>query len=707
MSPFRAGEGETPVKAARAAYAGLSLAALPLLGLFYARYVPLVGAYQAALGPVLAAVFAATLIRPFRGTLLFIFAFPLVNSLPYFFGLAEPLPMAPAALVLGLAFLFAYVLRAAVVPPALPVPSPVSRPLALFAALVAASGLIVFGRYAGFFPFVADGVYEWTVNAHGVSAGGGIMSVVFTALSFLTGIGLFAVLRSTLGSRDRARKAILALAAGSGLSLVFGVVQKLADPRLGNNPTSIAGGLINGTFKDALSFGAFLSMAAPVFLGAAMWMKKAERVLFGGLYIGAAVVILFTGSKSGLLAFMVSSVFTVVALVVFGQTGVPGAKGRARRWLAWAALGAILGAAMLLGINRQGGLWKSLENTASLGRLLIHARNFSWQSLLINRGDILWPVAIAMIRDYPLTGVGVGGYIIEMSNYAADRGLKYGTPESAENLPLQIGSELGLAGLLVAAWILWEIGRRIAGQWKAPGSEPRDRFLLIGLTGGLFAFALNGLVHTFIWSYEIHYTFWLLAALVFALRDDRRAAAGQAEPARAVRKSPAVRILFPAAILLFSAVHLWNSTHSLSLESRAEKYGFKQDFGFYRQEKAPDGRDFRWAGKRAGTELLVEKARFEVPLMASHPDLAKRPVKVEVFLVRRFFKEKRLLRELTIAASDWRTYEFTLSPADVGRSAVILFKVDRTWVPQKALHAPDPRRLGIAVGPIRFLQPRP
>jgi hypothetical protein len=73
-----------------------------------------------------------------------------------------------------------------------------------------------------------------------------------------------------------------------------------------------------------------------------------------------------------------------------------------------------------------------------------------------------------------------------------------------------------------------------------------------------------------------------------------------------------------------------------------------------------------------------------------------------VFLIRRFFREKRLLRELTIATSDWQTYTFAFSPEDIGRSAILLFKVDRTWAPQKALHVPDPRRLGIAVGPFRF-----
>lgn len=75
----------------------------------------------------------------------------------------------------------------------------------------------------------------------------------------------------------------------------------------------------------------------------------------------------------------------------------------------------------------------------------------------------LWEPALRMAADYPLTGVGLGAYIIEVSNYSAYFDKDRTTPESSENDLLQVASELGAAGLIVAAWaalvLLREIGR--------------------------------------------------------------------------------------------------------------------------------------------------------------------------------------------------------------------------------------------------------
>jgi hypothetical protein len=688
----------------------LCLAALPLLGLFYVRYVPFVGPFQAALVPILLAVSGLTLANPVWGTLAFVFAFPLINNLPYFFGLGEPLPMAPTALVLALCYLWAWLIRAAVLPPSRGKQQGLDRPLLMFVALVTVSGLVTFFRYFDFPPLRSDGFYELTTNMHRVSSGGAAMSVVFTSLCFLTGFAVFGVLRTTLRRPGLPRNALFAFSASAGLAVIFSFVQKFLDLKLGNNPLSISAVLINGTFKDAMSFGGFLGIVAPVFLAAIAWSRKACRPAFIGLFLASAGAILFTGSKSGLLIYAAASGFTAVLLIVLrpgnrGGRGVgnPGGGKRLARTVLVLAGGALL----LWAGGRKAGLWKWMGTSASLSRLSALARDFNWEKILIVRADTLWPISVAMTRDYPLTGVGVGGYIIEMSNYAADMKLTAGTPESAENLPLHIVSELGLVGLLIAAWILLEIGRKIVSQWKSLASEPRDRFFLIGLAGGIFSFILVSQVHTFIWSYEIHYTFWLLVALVYGPGREGASDPGENKPAVPVRKSFVRRVAFPAVLLVFSAVHLWNSTHSLSLESRAVKYGFKQDFGFYQQEKTADGRDFRWTGKHAGTELVVEETRLEISLLASNPDIAERPVRVRVFLVKPFFREKRLLGELAIKDSDWQTREFALAPEDVGKIALLLFKVDRTWVPQKALRVPDPRHLGIAVGPIRFLPPRP
>jgi len=690
----------------RLACAGLSLLAIPAIGLFYIRYVPLVRPFQTALLPILLAVFLTALVRPAWGILLFIFAFPLINSLPYFFGLAEPLPQAPTALVLCLFYLLALLLRGIIAGPILQSSHPIFRPMVLFAGLVTVSALITFLRYANFFPLLSDRIYELTSNLYRVSSGGAIMSVVFTALSYLTGLGFFLAVITSLNSRADIRMAIGILGASTGLSLLFALYQQVLNPKFGNNPISIKQALINGTFKDALSFGAYLAIAAPLFLGAAFWYRKRMRLICLGLFSLSGFMILFSGSKSGLLALAMALIFW--GIIWASRLGRPkggfekvGQRRKRIPTVSWAVGLIIVGGLAWVGYSHKETIVKMISGSQSVVRLKSRSSNFSLKKVLYGRSDSLWPLAGAMIRDYPVTGVGVGGYIIEMSNYAKDKNVIIKIPESAENSALQIGSELGLVGLLVAAWIFWEIVKQIGRQFRFVGKSPRDRYLLIGLTMGIFSFVLISFVHTFIWSYEIKYTLWLLVGLLFCLRhaDDGRRSDVSDERRRFGKKSWIIDV---GLVFLYSSVLLWNSTHSLSLESRAAKYGFKQDFGFYQKEKTVDGREFRWTGRSAGMELLIEKAGLNIPLRALHPDVQKRPVRVKVYLVMRLFKEKLLLGEIWIRDTNWKTYEFAVSPEQVGRNAILLLKADRTWVPKKALGVPDPRCLGVALGSIYF-----
>lgn len=67
---------------------------LCLFGLFYYKYVPLVPAFQITVVPILLTVFLITILKVKRGILLFIFLFPLINNLPYFFGIFLDIPHA-------------------------------------------------------------------------------------------------------------------------------------------------------------------------------------------------------------------------------------------------------------------------------------------------------------------------------------------------------------------------------------------------------------------------------------------------------------------------------------------------------------------------------------------------------------------------------------------------------------------------------------
>jgi len=161
------------------------------------------------------------------------------------------------------------------------------------------------------------------------------------------------------------------------------------------------------------------------------------------------------------------------------------------------------------------------------------------------------------------------------------------------------------------------------------------------------------------------------------------------------------KIISLVLILIFGGVHLWNSTRSLSLKRRTELLGIKQDFGFYQPEKTSDGREFRWTRSYGGLALRIEKPVMAIPLLASHPDIQKKPVKVKIYLIKEFFKQKELLDEVILTKSIWKICEYSI-PQEVGNEVILLLKVNRTWNPLKTLGTPDPRNLGVALGTIEF-----
>jgi hypothetical protein len=211
--------------------------------------------------------------------------------------------------------------------------------------------------------------------------------------------------------------------------------------------------------------------------------------------------------------------------------------------------------------------------------------------------------------------------------------------------------------------------------------------------------------HTFIGSYEIKYTFWLLVGLAFCLgrpsESEGSDSAISDNEGRNGSWKKSLNIGAAAVIAVFGASLLWNSTHSLSLASRTALLGIKQNFGFYQLEKTADGREFRWTRGYGGTTIKIGKPVLKLSILASHPDIQANPVQVRVYLVKEFFRQKRLLAEITLSQDVWKTFEYDI-PEEVGREVILLLKVSRTWNPQKTLGVPDPRNLGIALGKIEF-----
>jgi len=443
--------------------------------------------------------------------LVFVFAFPLVNNLPYFFKIDTDIPHAPAALVLFLVFFLGWLIHNSFYFSRLSFDQEVFRPITLFSLIVILSGIITFFRYANFFPILSDSVHELIVNVNDVRAGGAIMSVVFGSLNYLTGVAFFIVLYNSIKSKELLKKLLCAFSISILVSLVFSLVQIYYSISIGNTSFFTILDRINSTFKDPNSFGVVLASSIPLFLGMFLSFHKCHRFFYLFLAIFGLLIFPSIGSRSGLLGLVVS-LFLFILLFLLARN-----KGHKRKIVIVASSIMII---VLLVLS-----FYFLSTQTSLSKRLFWSLEAvageQVANTLLTRKPDFWTAAVHMTFDYPLTGIGVGAFIIELPNYLKLLDLPYTYTDSAENYFLQVSSELGLIGLIFVLWVFFEILRLMRKSWKRSSENSGARYVLIGAISGIVAVFVNLFFHSYIGSFEVKYFFWLLVAVVLVLTKEQ------------------------------------------------------------------------------------------------------------------------------------------------------------------------------------------
>ncbi len=650
---------------------------------FYYKYVPLVPGFQAFLAPVLLSLFMATAVRLEWGASIFIALVPLINSLPYFFEIYDSIPHAPTALVAGIVFFGGWLFGGAIgAGRSIEFPAPLRRPLAGWALLIAISAIVTFWRYTDFVPLVSGSIREFQVNVTGVRAGGALMSDIFAALNYLTGFFVFgAFVRTSRLSGWKIRTVVL-VSATTFVSLLFGAAQGIFAPDLGNTPFWTRLRQINASFTDPNAFGAYVTACLPLFLAAALHFRGRKRLFFSGLIVLSLGLLPFIGSRSSLLALAVSlGTFSILSAI----EPAPSSGHKLRKVFPLAAVLALLiiGAYMLGGrgilLQRIRQDMESISDTTSLNRIA----NFRLQ---------LWKAAGLMLRDYPITGVGVGAYIIELPNYFKRMGLEVQSTDSALNYILQVGSEMGALGLAMMIWLWLGLFRCLKRVWRQSGANGMaERWIFRGAMSGIAAIFTGFFFHTYIGNPEITYLFWLLVALALA------GLSAPGETADLRKQRSALKAWPMLAVAIYAAIHLWNSVCSLSPAREAEASDRDRDFGLYEKETDKRGLVFRWTRESAGFSVRNLGPVFVLPVIVSHPDTREKPVRVSIYLADRHFNPERLLEEINFYRPGQVNFEYSVETS-LDKRLFFVFHTSHVWNPGKILGVSDPRAIGAGLG---------
>lgn len=321
---------------------------------------------------------------------------------------------------------------------------------------------------------------------------------------------------------------------------------------------------------------------------------------------------------------------------------------------------------------------------------------------LVDRGGY-GLIARRMLREYPLTGVGIGSYHVIAPDYGRmlmDQQLPF---DNAQNWWRHQAAELGLlGGLPVLLWslvIAWQVlTRRVARRDRATARPLR------GLLIGVGAASLLGVPTQ---SPPVLLAFLLVVAWLATLQvrqsvspDDGVSPGAAVLPhrhhadARWDVRAPdpwwtgAAWTVVLVLALAYAGGHLLLARGSLSPATRALRSGRNYASRAYPPEVWPEMGPFQWT--RGDTEFFWRAATrwLVIRVRAQHPDIAGHPVQVRI--------TSRCGTLMDVALHDTDTFSVGVELPQEQSAVDARVRVSRTWRPA-AFGSIDPRTLGVAL----------
>jgi hypothetical protein len=294
-----------------------------------------------------------------------------------------------------------------------------------------------------------------------------------------------------------------------------------------------------------------------------------------------------------------------------------------------------------------------------------------------------------MIASSPIFGVGLNRYVARSPQYMPRELRRLYPRENAHNYFLQVTAELGmiggvLFGLLMVIPIVRGV-RTLAGRNADPA--------LVGVTGGLAAFAITCLSgHPLLFA-QVAYPFWILVGLASGLvlrsRDTVAATIGvAAAPSRLAPVATWAAATLGVLLVISIPVRVQTASRNTSFA--------RVDFGFHEWEVDPRGRRFRWTAGSATFYVPTGVRTIDIPVRAWNAT-REQPTSVTIDV------NGRTARAVTLDHSGWTSVRLELPPRAPDR----VWRIDLHVAPVSRPARVDPRLtddrlLGVRVGELQL-----
>lgn len=367
--------------------------------------------------------------------------------------------------------------------------------------------------------------------------------------------------------RRRLRLLVWCLLLIGNFFAVFGIARFLLQPA---NPEvfsylvsdRLAANIGFGTYFNQNHFAYLMLMAFGLAIGL-FWYGRLARQLRFLLFTVALVMwtaLVLTGSRGGIIA-----AFAEISILVFLPLAMPVLRrkraGRpvskvtlaARRLMILLfAFGILILGIVLIGqdrvVERFEDIPQQIEGVTA--------------PPVFRRVDV-WEAALPMFRDYPVFGVGFGGFQFAVSQYIDISGER--VPKQAHNDYLELADSGGIVAIGLGLWFLFQFFSLI----KMRLGEPADAFSFAARLGAVCGIAGIAFHSFFDFGLQIFANALYFAALIFVAVHQSESQAETNDAAGAARLTPATGFLSLAAVMAAGAALLFGFAEYKAEQARA------------------------------------------------------------------------------------------------------------------------------------------
>jgi O-antigen ligase len=133
----------------------------------------------------------------------------------------------------------------------------------------------------------------------------------------------------------------------------------------------------------------------------------------------------------------------------------------------------------------------------------------------------LWQSTLRMIRDHPITGVGLDQFLYQYrGRYILPDAWQQPDLSQPHNFLLNYWVRLGIVGLAAGVWMQAAFWRMAWGlQARLKGRDADQRALVVGLMGGMAAFLAHGMVDAVHFVIDLAFIFYMSLGLVAVMNE--------------------------------------------------------------------------------------------------------------------------------------------------------------------------------------------